>query len=213
MYRTPLLIASSLLLIVPKLMLVAYLNAALWADFGVWDVCLIVAQDLLFATIVFCLLFWTMKNPTRMRVAACFLITSITLLVLFIDARVRQLWLKPLDFSLIGYYWSNAGDLTSGISAFLKYNAGFGVTFRKWLFFALSIHACLWVATAWVLGRKANRTKSIAGIPRDLRLTLGGGAMAMAAFIIMALIGSALPLLRGKKHIGWFSHPVQGKRT
>jgi hypothetical protein len=182
--RSVLLSAIALLLVLPKLMLVVYTNAVLWGSFGVVDTLLLISQDLVLAALVFCALTISLRRPTGLRLVVLGVVTLAILLLLLIDARVRQLWLRPLSWDLVGYFSGNASDLTSGFDIFFKQNAGLRMTFRKWVFLAVVFHVAFWVITIWHLRGTVRR--GVQASRKTMRLPLGVGIAAAVAPTLIA---------------------------
>ena len=145
----PLLMFSALLLLVPKLALVEYLDSTLWGEVTRANLIVVMAQDILIALVVFALTLSLLRAPNQLRVLSAALVSGLVLLVLAIDMRVRELWLKPLDVSLIRYSLHNASGLRSGLDFFLKRSAVYSLTFERFLFYIALAYAFTWLLIAW----------------------------------------------------------------
>jgi hypothetical protein len=82
---------------VPKIILISYFSNR-WIDTDLASIALYLLQDLLLAGLVYLVAVTTLR-----RHRYNFFLVSIGALLLFllIDMRVKELWLKPLDWSLI----------------------------------------------------------------------------------------------------------------
>ncbi|MCE1118493.1 MULTISPECIES: LTA synthase family protein [Pseudomonas] len=130
------------LLLVPKIILVSYF-ANRWIDTDLASIALYLLQDLLLAGLVYLVAVTTLRRH-RYNFFLVSILCGALLLFLLIDMRVRELWLKPLDWSLIQYSLENASNLTSGAPVFLNQLAGFGLTFRFIVFVLLLAYLATW---------------------------------------------------------------------
>ncbi len=167
-----LLALAALTLIIPKLLLVWHVNTSLWGDLAPLDVAFVLAQDLLLAVLVLMVLALWLARPTRTRLWLAFLSLGLLLLWLMLDARVRQLWLKPTDWGLLSYAWTNAEGLVSGFDVFFRHDAGLDLAFYQILAIVGGVYAGIWAAIA-VLAH-SGRTGA-PGPPRFSRMMAGGG--------------------------------------
>ena len=111
------------------------------------------------------------------------------MLVLFmVDMRVRELWLKPIDGSLIHYAAANAGGLRSGFDFFFKTMAVFTLTFQRFLFIVVIAHLCIWALIAWHASRSTT--------PASLRWTRSGILAAAAAATALSVLALSAPHYR-----------------
>lgn len=146
------------LLLVPKIILIEFFSYR-WVDTGVLDIALYVLQDVILAAALY-----VVAVNTLTRHKYNFYLLSIAsgalLLFLLMDMRVRELWLKPLNWQLISYSLQNASNLTSGAEAFFKQSAGFGLTFRFIVFVLFLAYLAAWslVGLATYIAYKAQRT-------------------------------------------------------
>lgn len=151
--RAAALSCAALLLIAPKLILVDYVNHRLWGSIHAIDYFALLLQDFILAAIVGTVLACVLRVPTWIRLASCFLVTSLLLAFLLIDCRARELWLKPIDAGLVRYYFGNAADLASGMELFFLRASGFGLTFRRLLFVAALAQLAVWALVTLTLRR------------------------------------------------------------
>jgi len=145
----PLLAFNAFLLLVPKLALVEYLDSTLWGEVTRTNLIVVMAQDILVALIVFAITLSLLRAPNRLRLLTAALASGFILLLLTIDMRVRELWLKPIDVSLIRYSLHNASGLKSGLDFFFKRSAVYSLTFERFLFYVALIYAFTWLLIAW----------------------------------------------------------------
>lgn len=111
-----------------------------------------------------------------------FFLSSLLLAALLLDVRVRELWLRPINVELIQYTVSNYKDLMSGSDVFLKYYAGFGMTFRRIVFLAASLFLLLFLVLFYL--QKAE----IKSVQKQAALTEPNlKVMAVIATIVTAL--------------------------
>ncbi|KIC83691.1 LTA synthase family protein [Pseudomonas sp. C5pp] len=153
------LLLTSGLLLAPKIILIEFFSYR-WVETGVLDIALYLLQDVLLVVA-----FFVIAATTITRNKFNFYLLSIAsgalLLFLLVDMRVRELWLKPLDWQLIRYSLQNASNLTSGAEVFLTQAAGFGHTFRFIVFVLFLAYLVTWsfAGLATYIAYKEQRTK------------------------------------------------------
>ena len=174
--------ASAALLLAPKLLLIEFSAGRLWLGWSLAELPWLLAQDLLLALATFAITAALLAGRRSLgRLCGAALLCTLVLLLLLLDCRVRQLWLRPTDPSLIAYGWENRTDLASGIGLFFCHAAGFDVTFRRWLVYLLGAQLGLWTVGGLVLHRSA-----LPATPRR-RGWVGPCLVAGAALGLMAL--------------------------
>lgn len=171
----------SLLILLPKALLVDYSNNALWGTFNYLTSLEVILQDIFLAIIYFFSLRWAYNKDKSFTLFFLFLLSGLLLATLLIDARVRELWLRPIDFDLISYSISNYRDLLSGSDAFFKYYAGFGMTFRRIAFVVAVIFLLLFAALFYL--QKVKAKPSQVQVRRN-RVSLEFLASAGVAFVL-----------------------------
>jgi hypothetical protein len=176
---SPLLVANALLLLVPKLALVVFLDQTLWGGVGPGAAVVVLAQDLLVAIAALALNAWMLRTASIRRALAALLISGLLLILLMMDMRVRELWLKPIDFGLIRYLLDNASGLVSGFSFFFKYAAIYSVTFERFLFFVALAFAAIWTPILWSIASQTSRPPRIWS-RRGTGVLLSGAAISLA---------------------------------
>lgn len=139
--KITLLLAVSLFL-VPKIILIEFFSNR-WIDTGVSSVFLFLLQDLILLVVVY-LVGITVISKGRLYFFLLSVFSGAILLCLLLDMRVRELWLKPLDFSLIQYSLQHSSDLISGVEIFLNQLSGFGLTFRLIVFVLFIAYLAAW---------------------------------------------------------------------
>ncbi|MNG82551.1 Choline-sulfatase [compost metagenome] len=175
-----LLFAVSLLL-VPKIILIAFFSDR-WIDTSVSSIFLYVLQDL---TLIAALYLIAINTITRNKYNFYLLsiLSGALLLFLLLDMRVRELWLKPLDGSLISYSLQNSSNLVSGLEIFLNQQAGFGFTFRFIVFVVFLAYLASWLMVGLATYR-IYKSPSVATAKKRAHLVPLGltiGALLMAA--------------------------------
>lgn len=160
-----------LLFVFPKILLVKYTNTALWGTFDYLTSFDVVLQDTLLAVIYFFVLRWAYLKNKASILFIVFLFSGLLLACLLIDVRVRELWLRPIDLDLIRYSISNYKDLVSGTDVFLKYTAGFGITFRRILFMVGVMFSILFFVLFY-LQKTELRSELIKVVNKKQRLTV-----------------------------------------
>ncbi|UVK82076.1 sulfatase-like hydrolase/transferase [Pseudomonas sichuanensis] len=130
------------LLLVPKIILISYFSNR-WIDTDLASIALYLLQDLLLAGLVYLVAVTTLRRH-RYNFFLVSILCGALLLFLLVDMRVRELWLKPLDWSLIQYSLENASNLRSGAPVFLNQLAGFGLTFRFIVFVLFLAYLAAW---------------------------------------------------------------------
>ncbi len=136
------------LLMLPKLILLEYSNRRLGPRHGLRASCLILAQDLLFASVAFAAVAFVACRSTPATAAAGFLVTGALLFLLLLDARVRQFWQRPADMALVRYALSNRTGISSGSRIFFALEGGWNVRFRLLAVLAEVALALLWLGSA-----------------------------------------------------------------
>jgi hypothetical protein len=155
-----LLIVNALMLVGPKLALIQFTNKNLWGEITKANLIIVIAQDLLVALAVFVLTFALLRNPGRLRVLTAALGSGFFLMLLMIDMRARQLWLKPLDLSMVCYVLHNARGLKSGLYFFFKnYASVYSLSFERFLFYVSVVYACIWVLIVWCVSSSKGITE------------------------------------------------------
>lgn len=152
------LLAVSLFL-VPKIILIEFFSKR-WIDTGVSSIFLFLLQDLILCAIIYLIITSTLsKNKFYFYVLS--IASGVILLCLLLDMRVRELWLKPLDFSLINYSLQNASDLISGAEIFFNQISGFGLTFRFIVFILFLAYLTTWLLVGLVTYKTHKHQKTI----------------------------------------------------
>lgn len=136
------LLAVSLFL-VPKIILIEFFSNR-WIDTGASSIFLFLLQDLILSAIIY-LIITTALSKNKYYFYLLSVSSGVILLCLLLDMRVRELWLKPLDFSLISYSLQNASNLVSGIETFFNQISGFGLTFRFIVFALFLAYLMTWL--------------------------------------------------------------------
>lgn len=139
-------------LLLPKALLVAYYGG-IWVVLTATDLVVVFAQDVLLAAGVFLLLARLLPGAPPRRGLALAAATTALLVGLLLDARVRQVWLRPTDLALVRYGLENLADLASGAALVFDLHAGWGWTFRRILVVATTLHLAAW-ALLLLLGRR-----------------------------------------------------------
>ncbi|WP_087502609.1 LTA synthase family protein [Pseudomonas sp. SID14000] len=155
-----LLLAAGLLL-TPKIILIEFFSYR-WVETGVLDIALYLLQDVLLVVALYVIAANTITR-NKFNFYLLSIASGALLLFLLVDMRVRQLWLKPLDWQLISYSLQNASNLTSGAEVFLKQVAGFGHTFRFIVFVLFLAYLVIWsfAGVATYIAYKEQRTRTI----------------------------------------------------
>lgn len=169
-------LALGLTLLLPKLalglfatdVLSVHLSSANWAWLFVQDVCFSLAMIALILTLID-------RGKGGAIIAGSLLLAVVGFL--FVDARVRQLWLQPLDFSLIRYFFSNLDVLVDGAPAFLEGQTLWGWTFRRVVFF-IALSTLVFVSILAFMSHRCGSLRT----PRLLMLAAALGLLAIALF-------------------------------
>ncbi len=135
----------TLFILFPKVLLIHYTSSVLWAAFNYTQLLYIFMQDTMLAIIYYGLLSWAYKKNKQSLLFFIFFISIFLLTFLMLDVRVRELWLRPINFDLISYTFNNYKDLMSGSEVFLNYYAGLGMTFRRALFVVIFLFTFLFL--------------------------------------------------------------------
>ena len=175
----------SLLFIFPKVLLVAYSNDVLWVNFNYLQSLDVILQDCVLAIFYYLFLRWAYnKNRPRILIYA-FIISALLLAALLLDVRVRELWLRPINVDLIQYAVSNYKDLMSGSDVFLKYYAGFGMTFRRIVFLIASLFLVLFLVLFYLQKVETKSAQQqIAANKPNVKLLAGIAAIVIALLVL-----------------------------
>lgn len=144
-----LLVFDAFLLILPKIILITTTNISLWGNITWRTFPGAIAQDVFVAIITIYVAWLIIRRVSWKKLMTSAVLVGSILLLLLLDMRVRELWLKPIDVTLLQYVVNNATDLTSGSDLFFKHDAGFGMTFRKILFLVGGVHLIVWCVISW----------------------------------------------------------------
>jgi glucan phosphoethanolaminetransferase (alkaline phosphatase superfamily) len=162
-----LLLAVSLLL-APKIILVNFFSNR-WIDSSLTSTLLFLMQDFILAVTLYLIAITTVTKK-NLYFYLLSVITGALLLFLLLDMRVRELWLKPLDWPLIKYGLQNSSDLLSGLEIFLKQSSGFGFTFRFIAFVLFLAYLATWLLV-W-FARKARDNQAATSQTDNNRLSI-----------------------------------------
>ncbi len=162
--RWSLLVFIALTLLLPKALLVGFYRG-MWVVLTVPDLVAVFAQDALLAAGTVLVLSRGVPGAGVRRGVIRAAATSAVLATLLLDMRVRQVWLRPTDLSLIRYGLENRGDLASGLPLFFNLDVGCGMTLRRVLVVAMGLHLAAW-ALLLLFDRKAATPAAPAGRSR-----------------------------------------------
>src|SRR4051812_24512804 len=105
--RLPLLetvvVCAASLLLLPKFAVVHFVNETLWGQIEPAGMVLVALQDVAVAAMVCAALLWLARFGRWRSFQLAMAVTGFLLLVLMMDARARELWLKPTDWNLVSY--------------------------------------------------------------------------------------------------------------
>jgi phosphoglycerol transferase MdoB-like AlkP superfamily enzyme len=163
-----LLLAVSLLL-VPKIILINFFSNR-WIDTGIGTTALFLLQDFILAATLYLIATVTITK-NRFYFYLLSIVSGALLLFLLVDMRVRELWLKPLDWPLIKYALQNTSDLLSGMDIFLKQSSGFGLTFRFIAFVMFLGYLATWLLVGFAAHTiRENQTTNVQGTKSRQRI-------------------------------------------
>lgn len=210
-----LLLAISLLL-VPKIILVNFFSNR-WIDSGLTSTLLFLMQDLILAVTLYLIAISTITKK-NLYFYLLSIITGTLLLFLLLDMRVRELWLKPLDWPLIKYGLQNSSDLLSGLEIFLKQSSGFGFTFRFIAFVLFIAYLATWLLVWFARKARDNQTTTSQSDENKHRIIL---VIALAALFIGSIYSKDArydlnenifvnPLVDSSRNITSFNAPEGG---
>jgi phosphoglycerol transferase MdoB-like AlkP superfamily enzyme len=163
-----LVVCAASLLLLPKLAVVHFVNETLWGQIEPAGVVLVALQDVAVAALVCAALLWLARFGQFASLQLAMAVTGFLLLVLMIDARARELWLKPTDWSLVSYAIVHFRDLLSGMDLFFNYPSGWGLSFRRLLFFVGLTYFVLWALIA-KLARRQRSERNLVTRAQSLR--------------------------------------------
>jgi len=149
------------LIVGPKLILTSDVNAKLHGDVHGLEWALVAAQDLLLFWVALGATIWCLPRLRRRHCTLLWAALGAFVLLLFIDMRVRQIWLKPLDFALVRYCFEQLAILTSSAEVFWTTEAGLGISSRRLLVVAAGIHFALGLSMLLVRRRHRARLRVI----------------------------------------------------
>ncbi len=179
----------SLTFLLPKLLVVDWARSV-WIKLAPWATIEVLAQDAFLAVAIFLALRVALREAPPSRFVVLAVLSTVLLAVLMLDARVRQVWLRPTDTALIAYGLENRRDLGSGLPVFFQQRAGWGMTFRRTLVLVMAIHVALWVALSVVSRRTAQQagpapSPGPAGRAVRVRRLVAAGTLALLALVIV----------------------------
>ncbi|WP_323843911.1 sulfatase-like hydrolase/transferase [Microbulbifer magnicolonia] len=178
------LLASVLLL--PKIILIEFFSDR-WVDSSVKSIAAYVLQDLLLVVMMLWLGLGLRIWRPRAALVVCFFLSSLLAVLLLVDLRVRELWLKPLDLSIVSYAIANARDLVSGIDIFFNYGAGFGYTFRYIAFLFFMFYALVFLLGLYLYRSESGSTDS-GYSTRGTRSIHGALAVVAVSLVALSLV-------------------------
>jgi len=174
--NTLLFIALSFLLL-PKIILIQFFSGR-WIETDFLNSLSFLIQDFVLVIVVYSISKFFINKSKYSVFYIGFFIFFILVILLF-DMRVRELWLKPLDFSLIKYSLNNTSDLMSGAEIFFNYRSGFGFTFRFTIFVLINFFLLNWLLISFLT------------IRRDLNVVKGKGFYKVKyVFLVVLFIGA-----------------------
>lgn len=202
--------ACSMCLAIPKGMLMQYMHSSRFLAFDGLEALAMMQQDLLLVLLTFCVLNTCLRRMRLSHLVLCFAATTVLLAVLLLDARVRELWLRPLDRSLIRFYLEFSSHLSSGTDIFFNHAAGWGWTFRRWCFYALTLHTGIWVILGLCLLRISQAPMSAS---MRSRLPSPRIALVMVALLVSCVLCPRFAYQAEKNIcISWLLTPFRGGR-
>src|ERR1022692_184141 len=180
----PLLVINALLLLVPKLLLIQWLNQNLWGDIGAGKVAIVISQDTIVALGLYVLTITVLRIPGFLRLLVAATVSGALLLFMLIDMRVRQLWLKPLDASMVRYFLENAAGLKSGFDFFFRTLSVYSLNFDRVLVYAALLFALLWSSIAASV--LSGRTSMDGGWTRARAIAAGSATLILIGLALSA---------------------------
>lgn len=167
-------------LLIPKLLLIGHAKRLILFEIDWTDVPWLVAQDIVISLLVLGGLYALQRQRSYLASFGGLLVSATLLFFLMVDMRVRQMWLKPIDISLMRYARAHFGTLSSDADYFLDVSAGSDSSFALTLTLLLGLHLCLGV-TLVALGR----SRPPARLPHALLI------LAPLATLALAVVGPA----------------------
>jgi len=190
-----LLLLSSALLLVPKAVLLEFSATVLSVRLAFGEVLAVLLQDAALAMVCWAVLSRMLSRPRAWRWALGFCAMGALLLILLIDCRARELWLKPLDVEMVGYGLSSMNDLESGSELFFRRAAGLGMTLRRLIVLTGGAHFVVWAAVGLLLWRQNRGRGRDAAEPRTT--PLGLATAALLAFALLCTSAALAPAMYG----------------
>lgn len=184
--------------IYPKLLAIEFVNEHMWGEIGVARTLTLILQDAALALSVFVATCWCVWRRKFRLLPLVLGASGLMLLILMLDVRVRQLWLKPSDFGLVRYGLDNSSSLGSGLELFFNRDAGLGMTFRRGLVVTFGIFV-LGCGAIWMTARSLRQWPAA-----------GSKALLYAALAIPCLLLSsrAVPSARYRLETNILVNPV-----
>lgn len=170
----------------PKVLLLDFYRG-LWVEPTPGLVAVALLQDVAVAALVFAIIDASLAAAPPRRFALLAVASSSLLVVLMLDARVRELWLQPISRQVIRYAWQERADLRSGLPLFLQFNAGWGMTFRRALVVVVAVHGLLWVGLAFAARRVADRR--LPPRPGGWRRPTGAATLSFCLLVAASQVG------------------------
>lgn len=152
------LLLSLLLLLVPKIILIEFFSHR-WVETGIFNISIYLLQDLILVIFLFFVFRVFVSKGKLKTIISLGFISGCILVFLLLDMRVRELWLKPIDFQLVKYWVLNFSDLISGAKIFFNSSSGFGFTFRFIVFVVFIMHLFSWSILGWCVLKSSSNEK------------------------------------------------------
>lgn len=181
--RAALLAAICSCLVVPKLLLIHYAAGHLSLGHSTGDLPFLLAQDVLTASVAFLALSALLRSASPVRLGVAATATGLLLLLLMLDCRTRELWLKPVTLQLVQYTIAEMGDLRASGDLFFGRSVGWNMSLRRALFNFALIQAALWTLLAGVLWLRSRSGAARGAFPGRWE-TLTAGAVAIGAMAV-----------------------------
>ena len=155
-------------LLIPKLILIP-VSAVRDSPYGWGDWIWILSQDFIVAFVFYALLVMVVARGKSLRLFVTAGMSILVLIMLFVDMRVREMWLVPIDWRIVEYARENMGDFAKAGDAFMTGQAGWGMTFRRLLFVVGIAYGATWLAFILLLRHCQRQEQDFDLIPRKRR--------------------------------------------
>lgn len=171
----------------PKFATIWSINAFLWGTLTGFDYVLVCLQDLALASLL-CAVALRSLHAGRVACVGAWVAISLVAFLTVVDMRARSIWLKPLDWAQVEYFFDQLSGLRSSMGMFFAGAGAFGLSFKKLLVLWGLLLATTWGATFRL--RVLRSRKAPGNVSGDTRKAW---TLALACAVAFAGLSLAVP--------------------